>query len=178
MKSRCLLNSFNSTIVYLHFVPLFFFFSFFFNQIKHFLFLPWVNLYMITGIYLHDPPPFNGPFFMTPPFSESQKVVTLPLFPPPLPPANFWQVPNKTNYTRTHKFIYHKNNCCQVFSRNRNDQPMFVNECKFEEGWQSSSLKNMFSGFRRAKRKHIFSKSKPYSTTSYEHMNILTLGEL
>ena len=41
---------------------------------------------MITGIYLHDPPSFNGPFFMNPPFSESQKVVTLPLFPPPLPP--------------------------------------------------------------------------------------------
>ena len=36
---------------------------------------------MITGTHLHDPPPFNGPFFMTPPFSESQKVVTLPLFP-------------------------------------------------------------------------------------------------
>ena len=62
--------------------------GFFFYQIKNFLFLLWVNLYMITGIYLHDPPPFNGPFFMTPPFSESQKVVTLPLFPPP-PPANF-----------------------------------------------------------------------------------------
>ena len=40
---------------------------------------------MITSIYLHDPPPFNGPFFMTPPFSESQKVVALPLFPPPSP---------------------------------------------------------------------------------------------
>ena len=43
-----------------------------------------------------SPPPFNGPFFVTPPFSVSQKVVTLPLFPPPpppLPPANFWQVP-------------------------------------------------------------------------------------
>ena len=33
------------------------------------------------GLYLHDPPPFNGPFFMTPPFSESQKVLTLPLRP-------------------------------------------------------------------------------------------------
>ena len=40
---------------------------------------------LIMGLYLHDPPPFNGPFFMTPPFSESQKVVTLPLFPPPSP---------------------------------------------------------------------------------------------
>ena len=38
---------------------------------------------LIIGLYLHDPPPFNGPFFMIPPFSESQKVVTLPLFPPP-----------------------------------------------------------------------------------------------
>ena len=58
---------------------------------KNFLFLPWVNLYMIKSTYLHDPPPFNGPFFMTPPFSEAQKVVTLPLFPPPPPlhPANF-----------------------------------------------------------------------------------------
>ena len=40
---------------------------------------------MITGMYLHDPSPFNGPFFMTPPFSGSQKVVTLLLFPSPLP---------------------------------------------------------------------------------------------
>ena len=55
---------------------------FFFYQKTNFLFLLWVNLYMITGRYLHDPPPFNGPFFMTPPFSESQKVVTLSLFPP------------------------------------------------------------------------------------------------
>ena len=85
---------------------------------------------------------------------------------------------NKTNYTRRHKFITHKNNCYQVFSRSRNDQPMFVNECKFKEGWQSSSLKNMFSVFRRARRKHLFSKSKPYSTTCYKHVSILTLREL
>ena len=31
--------------------------------------LLWVNLYMITDTYLHDPPPFNDSFFMTPPFS-------------------------------------------------------------------------------------------------------------
>ena len=36
-------------------------------------------------IYLHDLLPFNGPFFMTPPFPESQKVVTLTLFSPPSP---------------------------------------------------------------------------------------------
>ena len=41
---------------------------------------------------------------------------------------------NNTNYTRRHKFITHKNNCCQVFSRSRNDQPMFVNEYEFKEG--------------------------------------------
>ena len=68
----------------------------FFYKIKNFFFLLWVNLYMITDTYLHDPPHFNGPFFMTPPFSESQKVVTLPLFPPPSPSANFWQVPKAT----------------------------------------------------------------------------------
>ena len=61
----------------------FFFCCSFFYQIKNFLFLLWVNLCMITGIYMHDLPPFNSPFFMTPPFTESQKVVTLPLFPPP-----------------------------------------------------------------------------------------------
>ena len=52
-----------------------------------------------------------------------------------------------TNYTRRHKFITHKNHCCQVFSRSRNDQPMFVNEYKFKEGWQSSSLKTCFLDF-------------------------------
>ena len=82
---------------------------------------------------------------------------------------------NKTKYTRRHKFITHKNNCCQVFSRSRNDKTKFVNECKW---WQSSSLKKTFSGFHQAKRKHLFSKSKPYSTTSHEHVSILTLGEL
>ena len=54
---------------------------------------------------------------------------------------------NKTNYTRRHKFITHKNNCCRVFSKSRNDQPMFVNEYKFKEGWQSSSLKTCFLDF-------------------------------
>ena len=85
---------------------------------------------------------------------------------------------NKTNYTRRHKFVTHKNNCCQVFSRSRNDQPLFVNEYKVKVGWQSFSLKNKFSGFRRAKHKHLLSKSKPYSTTSYEHVSILTSGGL
>ena len=50
-------------------------------------FLLWVNPYMITAIYLHDPPPFKGQFFMSPPFSESQKALTLLLFPPPPPPS-------------------------------------------------------------------------------------------
>ena len=42
---------------------------------------------------------------------------------------------NETNYTRRHKFVSHKNNCCQVPSRGVNDQavhvrllPLFVNE--------------------------------------------------
>ena len=41
---------------------------------------------------------------------------------------------NKTNYTRRHKFITHKNNCCQVSSRSSNDQPLFVNEYEFKVG--------------------------------------------
>ena len=66
---------------------------------------------------------------------------------------------NNTNYTRRHKFITHKNNCCQVFSRSRNDQSLFVNEYKVK--WQSSSLKWQFFLFRRAKHKHLFSRVKP-----------------
>ena len=87
MKSTCLLNSCYSTS---QFISITFRKPFYFSlfcQIKNFLFLLWVNLYMITGIYLHDPPPFNCLFFMTPPFSEAQKVVTPPLFPTPLPPC-------------------------------------------------------------------------------------------
>ena len=59
----------------------------FFYQIKNFLFLLWVNLYMITGIYLHDPPPFNGPFFMAPPFSGVSKSCDPPSVSTPLPPC-------------------------------------------------------------------------------------------
>ena len=64
---------------------------------------------------------------------------------------------NNTDYTRRHKFTTHKNNCCQVFSRSRNDQPMFVDEYKFKEGWQSSSLKTCFLCF--AEQNFLFSKS-------------------
>ena len=64
------------------------FFFFFTKQRTSFIFCGWT----LSRAYICMNPPFNGPFFMTPPFSESQKVVTLPLFPPPLPPANFWQV--------------------------------------------------------------------------------------
>ena len=66
MKSRCLLNSCNSTSQFISIMfrcSFFFIILFYFNQIKNFLFLLWVKLCMITGIYLHDPPPFNGPFF-------------------------------------------------------------------------------------------------------------------
>ena len=35
-------------------------------KIKNFFFLLWVNLYMITDTYLHDPSPYNGPFFHDP----------------------------------------------------------------------------------------------------------------
>ena len=57
-----------------------------FYQIKNFLFLLWVNLCMITGIYLHNPPPFNGPLFMTPPFSAVLKRCDPPSVSTPSPP--------------------------------------------------------------------------------------------
>ena len=69
-----------------------------------------------------------------------------------------------------HEFTSHKNNCCQVFSRSRNDQPLFVNEYKVNVGWQSSSLENKFSGFRRAKHKHLYSKSKPIQTILHDFL--------
>ena len=82
MKSRCLLNSCIRC-------SLLFFSFFFFLPNKELPFYSTGEPLHDHGLYLHDPPPFNVPFFMTPPFSESQKVVTLPLFPPPSPPANF-----------------------------------------------------------------------------------------
>ena len=81
---------------------------------------------------------------------------------------------NKTNYTRRHKFITHKNNCGHVFSKSRYDQPMFVNENKV--GWQSSSLKKKVFWISPSKTKTSFLESKRYSS-SYEHVSILTLGE-
>ena len=79
----------------------------------------------------------------------------------------------KTNYTR-HKFliITQKNNYWQVFSRSSNNQPLLVKEYKFKVGWQSSSLKNRFSGLRRAKQKHPSRKSKIYSP----ELSIITLS--
>ena len=62
-----------------------------FYKIKNFFFLLWVILYMITDTYLHDLPPFNRPFFMTPPFSAVSKSYDPPSV--STPPANFWQVP-------------------------------------------------------------------------------------
>ena len=60
---------------------------FVFYKIKNFFFLDlWVNLYMITDTYLHDPPPFNGPFFMTPPFSAVSKSCDPPAVSTPPPP--------------------------------------------------------------------------------------------
>ena len=64
----------------------------FFYKIKNFFFLLWVNLFMIKDTHLHDPPPFNGPFFMTPPFSAVLKSCDPPSVSTSLLPANFWQV--------------------------------------------------------------------------------------
>ena len=57
---------------------------FFFYKIKNFFHL-WVNLYMITDTYVHVPPPFNSPFFMTPPFPAVSKSCDPPSVSTPLP---------------------------------------------------------------------------------------------
>ena len=62
------------------------FLSGFFYKIKNFVFLLCVNLYMITDTYFHDPSPFNGPFFMTPPFSAVSKKCDPPSVSTPPPP--------------------------------------------------------------------------------------------
>ena len=59
-------------------------------------------------------------------------------------------------------------------------QPFFVNEYKFEVGWQSSSLSSSFLDLAEQNILNIFlaNPTEPYSTTSYEYVNILTLGGL
>ena len=127
MKSRCLLNSCNSTSQFISIlfrcwrnwylyrylrlisfwnemklISRFCFFSFFY-EIRNFLFLLWVNLYMITGIYLHDPPPFR-PIFHGPSLFWVSKSCDPPSVSTPLPRANFWQAIkyNSTHDSKTH----------------------------------------------------------------------------
>ena len=100
MKSRCLLNFYNSTS---QFISIMFRCSFFFYQINNFLFLLWVSLYMITGIhfflhfFLHF---FSRAHFSWPlPFLSLKKLwPSLCFHPLSPPPANFWQVPYMYNW--------------------------------------------------------------------------------
>ena len=71
------------------FVLLVFFFLFY--QIKNFLYLLWVNLYIITGIYLHEPP-FLTAHFSWPLLFLSLKKLWPSLCFHPLSTADFWQV--------------------------------------------------------------------------------------
>ena len=59
----------------------------FLYKIRNFFFFLWVNLYMIMDKNLHDPPPFNGPFFMTPPFPAVLKSCDPPFVSNPLSPC-------------------------------------------------------------------------------------------
>ena len=69
----------------------------FFYQRENFLFLLWVNLYMIMGLYLHDPPLLTAHFSWPLLFLSLQKLWPSLCFYPPFPPANFWQVPKIEN---------------------------------------------------------------------------------
>ena len=73
-----------------------------FYKIKNFFFLQWVNLHMIRDTYLHDPPPFNSPFFTTPPFSAVSKSCDPPSVSTPLPPL---LISNKSLRNVYHKFV-------------------------------------------------------------------------
>ena len=83
----------------------------------------------------------------------------------------------ETNYTRRHKFVGHKNNCCQVPSRSVNDQavhvrllPLFVNESN--EGLQLSPLKTTsFLDFACRANINIFS-TNPNHTPVHAFRNI------
>ena len=44
------------------------------------------NFFSFVGEHLHDPPPFNGQFFMTPPFSAVSKSCDPPAVSTPSPP--------------------------------------------------------------------------------------------
>ena len=57
---------------------------------------------MITGIYLHGPPPFNGPFFMTPPFSASKSCGPHSVSTPPTPLLISDNSLTKTSITAPH----------------------------------------------------------------------------
>ena len=56
----------------------------------------------------------------------------------------------------------------------------YCSQMNKKEGWLSSSLKNksFFLDFAEQNINIFFSEPKPYSTTSYEHVSIITLGEL
>ena len=56
--------------------------------------LGWVSIMKAQNIFLHDPPPFKGLFFMTPPFPAVSKSFDPPSVSTPPPPLLIsWQVP-------------------------------------------------------------------------------------
>ena len=86
---------------------------FFFYKIKNFFFLLWVNLYMITDTYLHDPPPFNGPFFMTPPFSAVSKSCDPPSVSTPPPPLLISDKSLRVKSFRVSYLLFHYSPTCR-----------------------------------------------------------------
>ena len=75
------------------------------NMIKNFFFFcGWNSTWTRTHICMTLP--LLKAYFSWPlPFLQSQKVVTLPLFPAPSPPSNFWQVPNNTVSSRYREIL-------------------------------------------------------------------------
>ena len=85
----------------------------FFYKIKNFFFLLWVNLYMITDKYSHDPPPFNSPFFMTPPFSAVSKSCDPPSVSTPPPPLLISDKSLRVKSFRVSYLLFHYSPTCR-----------------------------------------------------------------
>ena len=85
----------------------------FFYKIKNFFFLLWVNLYMITDTYLHDPPPFNSPFFTTPPFSAVSKSCDPPSVSTPPPPLLISDKSLRVKSFRVSYLLFHYSPTCR-----------------------------------------------------------------
>ena len=88
---------------------------------------------MITDTYLHDPPPFNSPFFMTPPFSAVSKSCDPPYVstPPPRLLISDKSLSVAHYFMRySHPFVLYQAHVCGVLDIQKRTEknPFFASE--------------------------------------------------